>query len=71
MKIKTGDNAIKRAMESSNLVRFSLLICITILFTIILYPNLVIKEQSYSIGDVAEKDIKAAADFFIEDKEAT
>lgn len=49
------------------------LVLITILlgFGALLYPSLVAKEQVYMLGDVAEKDIKAPEDFFIEDKDAT
>jgi hypothetical protein len=43
----------------------------TILFIIILYPNLVITKHRYKVGDVVERDIKASRDFFIEDQAAT
>jgi len=52
-------------------IRWVLLVGVTVLFTIILYPNLVIRTHSYQLGDVAEKNIKAAKDFFVEDKQAT
>ena len=42
------------------------------IFILILYPNLVPSKPSvYSLGDVAERDIKAPQDFFIEDYAAT
>ncbi|MCD6224597.1 MAG: HDIG domain-containing protein, partial [Deltaproteobacteria bacterium] len=44
---------------------------VAIFFTITLYPSLIVKEQSYKIGDIADKDIKAQREFFIEDKDAT
>jgi putative nucleotidyltransferase with HDIG domain len=44
---------------------------LTGLFTLILYPSLAIKRHVYQLGDVAERNIKATEDFFIEDKEAT
>ena len=44
---------------SSSYVRWSILIGVTIVFTIFLYPNLVIKTHIYKLGDVAEKDVRA------------
>lgn len=44
---------------------------LTGVFTFILYPSLVVKRHDHQLGDVAERNIKAAEDFFIEDKEAT
>lgn len=58
-------------IKTSKLVPWGILICITIIYAIILYPNLVVPIKSYTLGDVVKKDIKATRDFFIEDKEAT
>jgi putative nucleotidyltransferase with HDIG domain len=58
-------------LGANTYVRWGILIGVTIVFTIFLYPNLVIKTHSYKLGDVAERDIKATKDFLIEDKEAT
>ena len=71
MKFEQNKDAIKRILETSYYVRFGLLFAITILFTITLYPNLVSHEHVYSLGDVAEKDIKTPVELFIEDKDAT
>ena len=62
---------IKKLFGTSDYVRWCILIGITIIFTMFLFPNLIIKEQSYKTGDVAERDIKATKDFLIEDKDAT
>lgn len=56
---------------SSSYVRWSILIGVTIVFTILLYPNLVIKTHIYKLGDVAEKDVKATKDFLIQDNDST
>ena len=55
------------------LFRFHLivLIAVTVLFTLILYPNLTVTKLAYTVGDVAEKDIKAPKDFLVEDQTAT
>ena len=56
---------------SANYIKWFLLIGITIIFTITLYPNLVVTKHAYTLGDVVERNIKAPKDFLIEDKEAT
>lgn len=52
-------------------LRWGLLLFVALAFTVIFYPNLVIKKSAYAIGDVAQRDIKAPRDFFIEDQAAT
>ncbi len=71
MKFGKNRDAIRKILTNSIYVRFGLLLGTTILFTIVLYPNLVSHDQNYSLGDVAERDIKAPMEFFIEDKIAT
>ena len=64
-------NTINRYFTSSLQVRWGLLILIAIVFTVSLYPRLVVKKHRYEVGDVAKTDVKASDDFFIEDQEAT
>ncbi len=40
-------------------------------FVILLDPSLVVRRHAYRLGDIADTDIKAREDFFIEDKAAT
>ncbi|MCK5508730.1 MAG: HD family phosphohydrolase, partial [Desulfobacterales bacterium] len=71
MNIEKNKNLLDNFFGSNKSIRWFILIGFTIVFTIILYPTLVITKHSYDLGDVAERDIKASKDFFIEDKEAT
>jgi len=71
MNIVKTQISLNRLIESSDSVRWALLVAVTIIFTILLYPNLVIEKHSYKLGDVVTRDIKAAKNFLIEDKEAT
>jgi putative nucleotidyltransferase with HDIG domain len=71
MKIEKYKISLKHFFGTSDHVRWSILVGVTIIFTLLLYPNLVIKKHSYKLGDVAEKNIKATKDFLIEDKDAT
>src|SRR5210317_1201116 len=50
---------------------WGILLTVAILSSIILFPNLVITRHQYTLGDVAERDIKSPRDFFIEDQAAT
>lgn len=61
----------EKFFASSSYVRWGILISVTMVFTIFLYPNLVIKTHIYKMGDVAEKDVKATKDFLIEDNDST
>ncbi len=71
MNIEKNNKAIRNFFASSKSIRWFILIGFTIIFTIILYPTLIITKHSYKLGDVAERDIKAPKDFLIEDEEAT
>jgi putative nucleotidyltransferase with HDIG domain len=71
MNIEKSKISLGELFGASNYVRWGILISVSIFFTIFLYPNLVIKEQTYGVGDVARGNIKATKDFLLEDKEAT
>jgi putative nucleotidyltransferase with HDIG domain len=65
---KPGDPVLRGPLFRLRLI---VLIAVTALFTLILYPNLMVTKLAYSVGDVAEKDIKAPKDFLVEDQTAT
>lgn len=71
MKSETIKKYLMQLLSSSTIIPWALLVIITAVFTIVLYPSLIEKHLYYKLGDVAERDIKAPRDFFIEDKEAT
>ncbi|MBU4258966.1 MAG: HDIG domain-containing protein, partial [Proteobacteria bacterium] len=71
MNIEQNNKPIGIFFWSSKSIRWFILIGFTIIFTIILYPTLIITKHPYKLGDVAERDIKAPKDFLIEDEEAT
>ncbi len=52
-------------------MKWLMLMLIVGLFVFMLYPSLVVKRFQYRLGDIAERDIKAPQDFFIEDATAT
>ncbi len=66
---KLSDISIKKPFDNWSL--YAILLSVTILSTLILYPKLIIVHTPYQIGDIADKDIKATTDLLIEDKTAT
>jgi membrane-associated HD superfamily phosphohydrolase len=48
-----------------------MLLAMVAIFLALLYPNLVVRQPVYNLGDIADRDIKAPQDFFVEDKTAT
>lgn len=72
---KMGKEKIKESgskfLSSDKRFRWGLLFSVAILFSIILFPSLVITRHQYALGDVAERDIKAPREFLIEDQSAT
>ncbi len=61
----------RKILNSNHRFRWAILFCLTILFSLILFPSLVTTKHEYDLGDVAERDIKSPRDFFIEDEVAT
>ena len=71
MKREKSKESLRKFFNFSNYVKWGLLTAVTIIFTLILSPHLIITKPSYTLGDVAKRDIKAPKDFLVEDKEAT
>jgi putative nucleotidyltransferase with HDIG domain len=57
--------------NTSRSVRWTLLVAVTAAFVLILHPRLVMTTADYKLGDIADRDIKAPRDFFIENHAAT
>lgn len=64
-------NAVSRFLSSKHVLRWLTLAVTTLVFTLFIYPSLVIKTPAYKLGDVVERDVKASKEFFIEDTDAT
>jgi len=71
MTSKKNKKSVSKFFDDSYRFRWAVMIGVMMIFTFILYPNLILIKHSYELGDVAEKDIKAPKDFLIEDSEAT
>jgi putative nucleotidyltransferase with HDIG domain len=51
--------------------RLTVLSAATLVFILLLYPSLLSPPRQYALGDVAQKDVKAARAFLVEDQAAT
>ncbi|MFH1156774.1 MAG: HDIG domain-containing metalloprotein [Pseudomonadota bacterium] len=71
MKPENKIHSINRYIGTTPSVLWGLLVIITLIFSIVLYPEKGTITFSYQQGDVADRDIKAPKDFFIEDRDAT
>jgi len=71
MEIEKRKKSNQRRLFTGNVFRWVLLTAITGVFVFVLSPDLVSVNQKYLLGDVADRNIKAPRDFFIEDEKAT
>jgi membrane-associated HD superfamily phosphohydrolase len=71
MSKEKNKDAVNKKVDAAKRLRWGILLSVIVLFSIILFPNLVVTKHQYDLGDVAERDIKAPRDFFIEDEAAT
>ncbi|MGD8230321.1 MAG: hypothetical protein PVI20_21310, partial [Desulfobacteraceae bacterium] len=52
-------------------LKWLILVALSLIIAVSLFPNILNEPKTYRLGDVAEKDIKASHDFLIENKELT
>jgi putative nucleotidyltransferase with HDIG domain len=71
MKKEKNKGSIEAIYRLGEYFKWLLLAIVTVTVTVIIYPSLIVRQHTYQLGDVAEKDIKAPKDFLFEDKEAT
>ncbi len=71
MQIDINKKYLSKLYGPGNSFLWALLIGITCIFTILLYPNIVANRNLYKLGDVSKRYIKAPLDFFVEDSDAT
>ena len=71
MNIKIIKESVTDFLNSNSKLRWWILSGIIFVFALILYINLAPVKHTYNPGDIADKDIKAPEDFFVEDRDAT
>lgn len=62
---------LTRAISGDPKLPWVILCLIATAFLVIIYPGLIVPENAYEPGDVAERNIKAPRDFLVEDTSAT
>lgn len=71
MNTRPSDISLKKGFSRNFWMLSGILMTVTIVSTLILSPKLVGMNASYELGEIADKNIKATTDFFVEDKNAT
>ena len=71
MNLKKIKESVVNLFNSNRNIPWWILSGVIISFILILYVDLVPIRHTYNLGDIADKDIKASEDFFVEDKDAT
>ncbi len=71
MKKEKNKGSIEAIYRLGEYFKWLLLAIVTVTVTVIIYPSLIVRQHTYQLGDVVEKDIKAPKDFLFEDKAAT
>ena len=52
-------------------LKWFILLVLSLIISVLIFPNILGKTKTYHLGDVADLDIKATRDFLIENKELT
>ncbi|MBS3758247.1 MAG: HDIG domain-containing protein [Desulfobacterales bacterium] len=71
MTAKRTDISLKNRFIADTAPLVAIMLAVTVVATLILYPKLIIYNRTYDIGDIADKNIKAPKEFLIEDQKAT
>ena len=51
--------------------KWSIFIGLSLIFSVLLFPSILTSPKTYSLGDVADRDIKASREFLVENNELT
>jgi putative nucleotidyltransferase with HDIG domain len=63
-------NSLNKWYQTERLKWFILLV-LSLIISVLIFPNILTKTKTYNLGDVADHDIKASRDFLFENKELT
>ncbi|MFC1533407.1 HD family phosphohydrolase [Thermodesulfobacteriota bacterium] len=66
-----NDSATRHRLFRPEAQRWLILVALSLIISILLFPNILSRPKVYKLGDVAEGDIKASSDILIENKELT
>ncbi len=69
--MKKTKNILNDFFESKIIFSLTLIMLISVIVVIVLYPNIVAQKYCYKIGDIAKIDIKAKKDFLVTNAPAT
>jgi putative nucleotidyltransferase with HDIG domain len=62
---------LPRDWFGANKLRWAILILLSLVISVLLFPNILVRPTVYKVGDVAKRDIKASRDFLVENRDQT
>lgn len=62
---------VKTSRIPDNCIAIFFILGLSAIISILMYPNILTKPKKYHVGDIADRNIKAAFDFLVENKELT
>jgi len=65
------DQKPKRRWLGSEAKKWYVLLGMTVVISVLLFPNLLTSPKTYNLGDVAARDIKASREFLVENRQLT
>jgi cyclic-di-AMP phosphodiesterase PgpH len=66
-----NDSSLVKRLDRFEGLRLLILLVMSLVISIFLFPDILERPKSYSLGDVAKEDIKASSDLLIENNELT
>ncbi len=76
-RLEKGPGFFRRVFKRPNLelgphrLKWAILIFLSLIISILQFPNILVGPTTYVVGDIAVRDIKASRDFLVENKEQT
>ena len=67
----TGEKSLFRQLSGARAKDWYILLSLSLIISILLFPNILTPPARYKLGDVADRDIKASHEFLVENQELT
>ena len=69
--VRAKPAASPKKRQGADRLSWAVLVTLSLVISLLLFPNILSKPASYKLGDIAKRDIKASHDFLIENKALT
>lgn len=66
-----GKDKTKKLIGHSNWIAGTIIVTISVILSIFMYPDILTRPKIYKVGDIADRNIKASCDLLVENKKLT